>query len=56
MVVNDAIREKIMNRTTVSEVISVAYAGGMHLLREDGWEKVRAGITTLEEVMRATKA
>jgi type II secretory ATPase GspE/PulE/Tfp pilus assembly ATPase PilB-like protein len=37
-------------------VIDAAKANGMHLLREDGWDKVRAGITTVEEVMRATKA
>ena len=28
----------------------------LRLLREDGWMKVRAGLTTPEEVARATKA
>jgi len=28
---------------------------GMKTLREDGWEKVRAGITTLAEVVRVTQ-
>ena len=28
---------------------------GMHLMKEDGWEKVRAGLTTIEEVLRVTK-
>jgi type II secretory ATPase GspE/PulE/Tfp pilus assembly ATPase PilB-like protein len=28
----------------------------MRLLREDGWEKVRQGTTTIEEVLRVTRA
>ena len=28
---------------------------GMRNLREDGWEKVAAGVTTAEEVMRVTQ-
>jgi type II secretory ATPase GspE/PulE/Tfp pilus assembly ATPase PilB-like protein len=27
----------------------------MRLLREDGWEKVRRGVTTIEEVLRVTR-
>jgi type II secretory ATPase GspE/PulE/Tfp pilus assembly ATPase PilB-like protein len=27
----------------------------MHSLREDGWAKVKAGVTTSEEVMRVTQ-
>ena len=56
MVVNDEIRERILARVTISQIVAAAKANGMHLLREDGWDKVRAGITTFEEVMRATKA
>ena len=29
---------------------------GMRTLREDGWRKVRAGVTTLEEVLRVTQS
>jgi type II secretory ATPase GspE/PulE/Tfp pilus assembly ATPase PilB-like protein len=28
----------------------------MRTLREDGWRKVRRGMTSLEEVLRVTKA
>ncbi len=28
---------------------------GLSLLREDGWRKVRAGMTTPEEVLRVSK-
>jgi type II secretory ATPase GspE/PulE/Tfp pilus assembly ATPase PilB-like protein len=28
---------------------------GMRLLRDDGWDKVRQGVTTLAEVLRVTR-
>jgi len=56
MVPNDALREKIMARAPTNEMLSVAKKAGLRLLREDGWIKVRAGITTVEEVIRSTKA
>jgi general secretion pathway protein E/type IV pilus assembly protein PilB len=55
MVADDPIRERIMARAPVNEVIDAALKGHMRMLREDGWMKVRAGITTPEEVMRSTK-
>ena len=56
LVADDPIREKIMDRASSGTIMSVAVARGLRLLREDGWMKVRAGITTPEEVMRSTKA
>ena len=38
-----------------SGIAQAALKAGMRMLREDGWMKVRAGITTPEEVMRSTK-
>ena len=55
MVLDEAVSEKIARRTAVNEIIRVALQGGMRLLREDGWLKVRDGITTPEEVIRSTK-
>jgi type IV pilus assembly protein PilB len=37
-----------------AELTSVAREEGMATLREDGVEKVRAGLTSLEEVLRVT--
>ncbi|MBI2946423.1 MAG: type II secretion system ATPase GspE [Verrucomicrobia bacterium] len=54
MIVNEAISDKVMQRSTVSELIRVARANGLRLLREDGWLKVRRGITTPEEVVTCT--
>ena len=55
MVVTDRIREKVMSRSPAGEVLAAAKADGLKLLREDGWAKVRQGVTTVEEVVRATK-
>jgi general secretion pathway protein E/type IV pilus assembly protein PilB len=55
MVANDPIREKIMARTAASEIVAAAKAAGMRLLREDGWVKVREGVTTPDEVIRSSK-
>ncbi|MCD6364341.1 MAG: type II secretion system ATPase GspE [Planctomycetes bacterium] len=54
MVADDAIREKIMARSSSRIIAEAAEAAGMQRLRMDGWRKVKAGITTPEEVIRAT--
>jgi len=55
MLASDEVCEKIMQRASTGEIARVAVEHGLRLLREDGWMKVRAGITTPEEVMRSTK-
>jgi general secretion pathway protein E/type IV pilus assembly protein PilB len=55
MIVNDAIRELILNRASAGKIAQAARESGMIQLREDGWNKVRKGITTLKEVVQATK-
>jgi general secretion pathway protein E/type IV pilus assembly protein PilB len=55
MLLDDDIRQLVMNSAPVGDVIRTARRNGMHMLREDGWAKVRAGITTPEEVIRSTK-
>jgi len=54
MVADDPIREKIMARAQVSAIARAAKKAGMRRIREDGWLKVRAGITTPEEVIRSS--
>ncbi len=54
MVMNDAISEKIIERAPSPQIVAVARQGGLRLLREDGWDKVRAGITTPDEVVLCT--
>ncbi len=40
----------------VSRLREVAREQGMTTLRQDGWHKVQAGLTTVEEVLRVTEA
>ncbi len=54
LVVNDAFRELILANATVVEMRKLAKQHGMNTLREDGLKKVVKGITTVEEVLRAT--
>jgi type II secretion system protein E len=55
LLVNDAIRPLVMNRANASNIAQAARNQGMRTLREDGWRKVKAGVTTLEEVLRVTQ-
>jgi len=55
LVMNEAMRPLIIERTSSSTLKQAACAKGMRTLREDGWVKVCAGITTIEEVGRVTQ-
>ncbi|MBW2148204.1 MAG: type II secretion system ATPase GspE [Deltaproteobacteria bacterium] len=52
--VDDEIRKLITNRSDAGIIRDAAIRKGMRTLREDGWEKVRKGITTISELMRVT--
>jgi len=54
LVPNDAIREKISESATINEIRKIAEEAGMTTLRQDGMSKVKAGITTIEEVLSVT--
>lgn len=56
LVPSDDMREKFISEAGVTEVREMAKADGMISLRDDGMAKVRAGITTVEEVFRVTGA
>lgn len=55
LVVTEPIRPLIMNRSPATTIAQVAIEQGMRTLRQDGWDKVMAGITTIEEVLRVTQ-
>ena len=52
---NDRIRPLIMQRADAASVRRVARESGMPTLRDDGAEKVLAGLTSVEEVVRVTQ-
>ena len=56
MVMSESIRPLILNRSAASTISQRAIEMGMRTLRVDGWEKVKAGITTIEEVLRVTQS
>ncbi|BDC50994.1 type II secretion system protein E [Bryobacterales bacterium F-183] len=55
MELNDEIRSLIMKNEDASILTAAAKRNGMNTLREDGWKKVREGVTTADEVMRVTQ-
>jgi type IV pilus assembly protein PilB len=54
LVPNDALRDKVTASPGVNELRALAIQSGMVCLRQDGMNKVKAGITTIEEVLDAT--
>ncbi len=56
LVIDDSIRELIMNRAPSTAIRSRAEAQGFRSLFDAGLEKIKQGVTTLEEVMRVVEA
>jgi type IV pilus assembly protein PilB len=56
MEMSGSIRELAFKQAPVSELRAAARAAGMRSLLEDGKRKIRAGITTPEELVRITQA
>jgi type II secretory ATPase GspE/PulE/Tfp pilus assembly ATPase PilB-like protein len=52
MPVSDAIRDLTLHSASADQIAATARAEGMRTLRDDAFEKVRAGVTSIEEVMR----
>jgi general secretion pathway protein E len=52
LVTNDAIREAILKRESSSRIRQIAIGTGMTTMLEEGFQKVRKGITTIEEILR----
>ena len=56
MEITDELRELILIGASALELRKKAVDDGMITLRESGLHKIRAGVTTLEEVVRETVA
>ncbi len=54
MVMTDVIAELIIDRAPSPKIVAAARPSGLRLLREDGWIKVRQGLTTPDEVVQCT--
>ena len=55
MTISEHIREAIMERTPAHVIRKQAEKESMRLLSVDGWGKIAAGVTSLDEVMRVTQ-
>jgi type IV pilus assembly protein PilB len=51
LVVSDELRDVIVNNPSLGAIRKTALASGMITLRQDGFRKVREGITTIEEIL-----
>ena len=55
LLMNDEVRSMALKQASTSEIRRLAVQLGMKGLREDGWRKVAAGMTTVDEVLRLTQ-
>jgi general secretion pathway protein E len=53
--ISESVKDLILSRADAGAIRTKGIAEGMRMLREDGWEKVRRGVTTIEEVLRVTR-
>ena len=51
---DDTVREMILDRRPASEIKRQATSEGMRFLRDSALDKVKAGVTTLEEINKVT--
>jgi type IV pilus assembly protein PilB len=54
LVVDNAIRQVILQNGTAADLVNKAVAGGMKTLRMVGLERVKEGVSSLEEVLSVT--
>ncbi len=55
MVINSEIRKLILESASSDVIRQMAISKGMQVLRDNGWQKVREGVTTIEEVLRVSQ-
>jgi general secretion pathway protein E len=54
LVMTEEIKQQLLQAPNAGALRAVGERQGMVTLRQDGWRKVQAGITTVEEVLRVT--
>jgi general secretion pathway protein E len=53
--INEDLRRLIVTNPDANVLKEAALKSGMRALKDDGWDKVRAGVTTPDEVLRVTQ-
>lgn len=52
--VDDDVRQEIVKKSSTEKIRQIAIQKGMVTLRQDGWRKVKEGVTTIPDVLRVT--
>jgi general secretion pathway protein E len=55
MLLNDDIKRLVLEKASADVIRQRARSQGMGVLRECGWQKVKSGMTTIDEVLRVTQ-
>ena len=55
MTIDEEVRGLVMKKASSDEIRKAALKAGMKSLRDDGLDKVEAGVTSKEEVFRVTQ-
>jgi type II secretory ATPase GspE/PulE/Tfp pilus assembly ATPase PilB-like protein len=55
LLLDEDIRKLVLEKTSAGNIRKLALKKGLRTLRNDGLEKVKAGLTTIEEVLRVTQ-
>ncbi len=55
LVITEDIRKMVSEKISADQIRKKAVQSGMKTLREDGFEKAKTGLTTLDEVLRVTE-
>jgi type II secretory ATPase GspE/PulE/Tfp pilus assembly ATPase PilB-like protein len=55
LLINEEIRKMVNSKKSADEIKKKAIEIGMRTLRDDGLDKIRKGITTIDEVLRVTE-
>lgn len=56
LLVDESIQDLILKKVSSNQIKRAAISRGMRTLRQDGWDKVMAGVTTPEEIMNVAEA
>ena len=54
LLVDELLRKTILNSTEADAIAKIAVQNGMKTLREAGLDRVKSGVTTIEEILRVT--
>ncbi len=55
LVMNEPLRSLVVKRVSADQIKEKALSFGMRTLRDDGWTKIKMGLTTPEEVLRVSE-